>query len=604
MIDSSAVADPFRLGPLNENYKTKIVSIAARGAASLLSLNRCSRLYAGLSATDPDAFCGEALRSLGIEFAPSAEDLARIPERGPLVVVANHPFGAVEGLALLAMLQRVRPDVRVMANSLLERLPQLRNSLIAVDPYGRADSPRRNLQPLRESLRWVRQGGALILFPAGEVSHLNLARRTITDPPWTQDLARIVRRTGAAVLPVYFPGANGPLFQALGLLHPRLRTALLPHEMLNKKDRQLLVRVGSPILFRKLEGMDDAPMVDYLRLRTYLLARRQKPQAPAAPSTGLAPVAEPLSPRLLAEEIARLPAESVLLESGDYRVFAAEATHIPSLLQEIGRLREITFRAAGEGTGLACDLDRFDNLYTHLILWNAESRDVVGAYRLGRSDKLLARFGTRGLYTSTLFRYRRALLENLGPALEMGRSFVRPEYQRSFSPLLLLWKGIGHFVVRHPEYRMLFGPVSISRDYSPLSRQLMAASLGTSCTIGELSHLVRPRNPLRFRPLRVKGCAAGHMRNLLRNFDEISALVADLEADGKGIPVLLRQYLGLGGKLLAFNVDADFSDVLDGLILVDLCRTEPRTLERYLGREGSRQFLAYHIRDEAAGAAH
>ena len=198
------------------------------------------------------------------------------------------------------------------------------------------------------------------------------------------------------------------------------------------------------------------------------------------------------------------------------------------------------------------------------------------------------------------FRSVGALLDTRGPALEMGRSFVRPEYQRSFSPLLLLWKGIGHFVVRHPEYRMLFGPVSISRDYSPLSRQLMAASLGESCTIAELARLVRPRNPLRFRPLRVKGCSAGPVRNLLQDLEEVSSLVADLEADGKGVPVLLRQYLGLGGKLLAFNVDAAFSDVLDGLILVDLCRTEPRTLERYLGREESRRFLAYHYRESAA----
>ena len=600
MIDSAAVADPFRLGPVGEGGKRKLFSLAARGAESLLALGRCSRIYAGLSASEPEAFCGEALKALGISFAPDVEDLARIPARGPLVVVANHPFGAVEGLALLSLLQRVRPDVRVMANSLLERLPQLQKNLIAVDPFGRADSPRRNLQPLRESLRWVREGGALILFPAGEVSHLNLRQRAVTDPPWTPDLARIVRRTGAAVLPVFFPGANGLLFQTLGLIHPRLRTALLPHEMLNKRDRELAVRIGSPIPFRKLEGMDDGQMVDYLRLRTYLLARRQGPSAPAGQNTAPVPVAAAVCPQLLCEEVERLPAESVLLESGPYRVLAAEAEQIPHLLQEIGRLREITFRAAGEGTGLACDLDRFDNIYTHLLIWNAESREVVGAYRLGRTDKLMERFGTSGLYTSTLFRYRRALLEKMGPALEMGRSFVRPEYQRSFSPLLLLWKGIGSFVVRHPEYRTLFGPVSISREYTPLSRQLMAASLGESCTIAELARLVRPRNPLRFRPLRVKGCSAGPVRNILQNFEEVSALVADLEADGKGVPVLLRQYLGLGGKLLAFNVDAAFSDVLDGLILVDLCRTEPRTLERYLGREESRRFLAYHYRESAA----
>ena len=604
MPDISTLADPFRLLPPRQGRNRKLFAVAERGFAGLLGLEHCRRLYAGLQTSDPEAFCSEALRALRVNFTVADADLARVPKRGPLVVVANHPFGAVEGLALLAMLLRVRPDVRVMANYLLERLPQLREQLISVDPFARPDSTRSNLRPLREALRWVQQGGALILFPAGEVSHLQLPQGAVTDPPWTPDLARIVRRTGAAVLPVYFPGGNGPLFQALGLIHPRLRTALLAREMLNKKDRALTPRIGFPIPFARLERMADDALVDYLRLRTYLLARRRQAAPPEADNTQGEPVAPAICPQRLAAEIEGLPAHNLLLASGPYQVFSAEAAQIPHLLQEIGRLREHTFRAAGEGTGRPSDLDRFDNLYTHLLLWKTDSREVMGAYRLGRSDTLLERFGIRGLYTSTLFRYRRELLEKMGPALELGRSFVRPEYQRSFAPLLLLWKGIGQFVLQHPQYRMLFGPVSISRDYSPLSRQLIVASLGETCTINELAHLVRPRNPLRCKPLRVKGCAPGRVRHLLADFEEISTLVADLEADGKGVPVLLRQYLNLGGRLLAFNVDADFSDVLDGLILVDLCRTEPRTLERYLGREGCRQFLDFHYREHAVGGEH
>jgi putative hemolysin len=482
-----------------------------------------------------------------------------------------------------------------MANYLLGSVPQLQPLLIQVDPFGGQHSARRNVAPLRDSLRWLQQGGVLVVFPAGEVSHLQLRSRGIVDSAWDEGLARIVRRSGAAVLPIFFGGSNGPLFHLAGLLHPRLRTALLPHALLDKRQQAIDMRIGSSIPAERLLHRSDRELIDYLRFRTYLLGRRAKsagsrPPGKKAPE----PILPPQDPAILRAEIVRLPADRLLAESGHLAVLQAEAREIPWLLLEVGRLREITFRGVGEGTGRALDLDRFDEHYTHLVLWNRQTAEVVGAYRMGRTDVILERFGADGLYTSTLFDYQPELPAKLGPALEMGRSFVRPEYQKSYTPLLLLWKGIGAFVARHPHYRTLFGPVSISNEYTPLSRQLMADALSRSCTIPELAHLVRGKNPLRLKPMRLKGCRRPASGTLANDLEEMAELVADLEPDGKGLPVLLRHYLGLGGKILAFNVDAQFSDVLDGLVLVDLLHTEPKTLARYLGKDGAEKFQTWH----------
>ncbi len=568
----------------------------------LLGLKRCRKIYETISDQAPETFAEAALDALGIQWDIESAELAKIPAEGPLVVVANHPFGAVEGLMMIALLRRVRPDIKVMANYLLQRIPQLADTVIAVDPFGASQSARRNIGPLRESLRWLGQGGVLVVFPAGEVSHFKFSHRAVADPTWRDTLGRIVRRSGAGVLPIFFPGRNGLKFQLAGMVHPRLRTALLARELLNKRGRSLSARIGTMLTGKQLSRLTtDREVVDYLRLRTYMLGCT--PQTQSGPpvtddesNDDTDPPVEVIGPqdsKLVAAEVARLDPTCLLAENKVLQVWQAEAAQIPYLLLEIGRLREITFRAIGEGTGRPFDLDRFDQHYLHIFLWHKERQEVVGAYRLGRCDKILSQKGKSGLYTSTLFKYRSKLFERLGPALELGRSFVRPEYQRSYTPLLLLWKGIGAFVVANPQYRALFGPVSISRDYSDLSRRLIAGSLRETLLAPKLAGLVKPRVPLDRRPVRVKGCAADLAQTFCSNIDQVGAMVADIDVEQKGIPVLLRHYLNLGGKLLAFNVDREFSDVLDGLILVDLTETERKTLERYFGKEGSEAFLNY-----------
>jgi putative hemolysin len=530
------------------------------------------------------------LEDLEVTFDCATDELARIPRSGPVVVVANHPFGLVEGAILGALLQRVRPDVKILANSLLASIQGLEDCIIPVNPFGGA--AKSNWRGLRQSIAWLAQGGLLVTFPAGEVAALRLPRMQISEPKWNERIARVIRLTAACTVPVFFHGVNSAAFQLAGVIHPRFRTVLLPRELLNKKGATIRVAIGRPVSAQSLarHGSDEEA-IGYLHRRTLLLQARSptKPGHKPFPfriGPIQARIAGGVSPQAMRQEAETLPAGNVLLESGPYAVCAAQAAEIPNTLREIGRLREIAFRKVGEGTGRSLDLDRFDQHYRHLWVWNREQDEVCGAYRLGGTDT------TSDLYTSTLFRFRPGLLEQLHPALELGRSFVRPEYQKSYQALLLLWKGIGRYVARHPRYRVLFGPVSISKDYGRASRSLMVSYLESSCDRPELADSVEPRR--QFRPGRFGSWGAGLLGPQLQSLDELSEVVADLEGDGKGVPVLLRQYLQLGGTVLAFNVDRAFSDVVDGLMVVDLARLAPTVLEKYLGKEGAAGFREQH----------
>jgi putative hemolysin len=435
----------------------------------MLGLSRLDVFYGRVTGADTsEPFPERTLRLLGVTIDVSADDLARVPATGPVVVVANHPFGMVEGLVIAAAMERVRPDVRTMANHLLAAMPEAREHMIMVDPFDRPDSSRRNLTGLRSAMQWLRGGGMLVLFPAGEVSHIDFSRRGITDPQWSDSAVRLAARAAAPILPVRFTGNNSALFHVLGMVHPTLRTAMLPHELWNKRGRPVSMRIGQPVdqeILTRFEN--ERAATAFVRNRVYSLASQtparrwgfRKPVPPQAPIIAAIPGA------VLEKEIGGLGAPATLVKAGDMRVLLAPAAAIPFTLREIGRLREVTFRQAGEGSGKPLDLDRFDSHYQHLVLWNDKEREVAGAYRLAPSLDVLPQYGVRGFYTNTLFSWKRSFLDRLGPSVELGRSFVRVEYQKSFSALLLLWRGISQFLANNPQYRVLFGPVSISNDY-------------------------------------------------------------------------------------------------------------------------------------------
>jgi putative hemolysin len=572
-------------------------------AGKLLPLEEARDLYRRVRSAPPDFRLQTLLAEMRVQLEVPPADLDRIPAEGPLVAVANHPSGMLDGAALGALLSRVRPDVKILADSLLEAIPELHEHCIFIRSPRVRSLAGRNPTALKQAIEWLRGGGALIVFPAGEVAPWDVRPTAATKPVWNNLAASLVRRSGASALPVYLSGRQHIAFQLLGLIHPRVRTLVLLQEFLQQQGKRIQVRVGSPIpaeLITALENVEEATR--YLRLRTYLLSfRGKKPLSLPAkvravlPRKTQATIIPPVPLNLLLGDLQGLPPDRLLTENSDFAVYAARATDMPHLLDEVGRLREVTFRAAGEGTGKRADLDCFDDYYWHLLLWDKHKQQLAGAYRAGITDEIIRSHGFKGLYTHTVFRYDERLFLKIGSALELGRSFVRAEYQRQYASLLLLWKGIARFVAARPQTPVLFGAVSISKEYNAASREMIVRYFEGRHDGDEFADLIQPRTPFRAPRLRQWDCRA--LCNALRDLDELAEPISDVELDGKGLPILIRQYDKLGGKLVGFNLDRKFSDVVDGLVIVDLRQTDPQVLERYMGKEGYAAFRRFHKMD-------
>jgi putative hemolysin len=567
-------------------------------ALNRLITNQLRELYRKVAKAENQPALETLLAGMKVTLNVDPADLARIPSTGPTVVVSNHPFGMLDGIILGALATRVRPDAKLLVNFLLAAIPELAPHCIFVDPFNRTGSKHANTRGLRQAIAHLRAGGMLIVFPGGEVSHWQFQHGEICDPEWTENVARLVWATEASVLPVLFPGTNSLPFHLMGLIHPMLRTARLPRELLNKRGKEIEVCIGNLIPAEKVCSISDPRQAaDYLRWRTYLLGNRQQDtDAPFAwkfpfPSRKARPVVPPAPQEKLLHEIQALGAEGCVTENRDFAVYEAQAGQIPYLLGEIGRQREITFREVGEGTGKAVDIDRFDSYYTHLILWSKSKQELAGAYRLANTEEVLRDRGIEGLYTSSLFTFEAEFFERIGPALELGRSFVRSEYQKQYASLLMLWKGIGAYVARHPQTPVLFGAVSVSNSYKPASRELMVEFFKNQ-ECGALADLVKPKTGFRQRR-KLRPWELSSIKTLL-DAEELSGSISEIEEDGKGLPILLKQYLKVGGKVLGFNVDKDFSNSLDGLILVDLRQTGPARLETYMSKAGYEAFRRHH----------
>ncbi len=581
----------------------KLLSPLIDRALALKQLGDLYRTAHAANYNNPLDFVKAVHEILNIKYSVIEDSLEKIPKTGPLVVVANHPFGGIEATLLLQLLRTIRPDVKFMANYLLGLIPETKDFCIYVDPFGGGNAPKINLKPIKETIAWVKNGGVLCIFPSGTVSHFHWKRKEVCDPVWSPTISRIIRHSGAVALPVFFPGRNNMFFQLMGIIHPFLRTVLLPRQLYNKRNTEIRLKIGNVISNEKLQTFaSDEDMISYLRLRTYILGNEQNfhsqieiqdlPVPSKHQTRVLAPVINPVNPDLMQAEINKLPSKNVLLKNSELAVYCARFKQIPNVMREIGRLREVTFRQVHEGTGKEIDLDQYDNYYTHLFIWNKEKKEIVGAYRLAKADRVLKKLGPKGLYSSTLFDYKPGLLQQMGPALELGRSFIRSEYQKNYSSLLLLWKGIGAYVLANPRYKILFGPVSINNEYDSLSRELISMFLKANNFLPDLAKLIKAKNPMG--RTKILGMDIQTTSVVVKDLKDVTDLLHDIEARHKTVPVLLKQYLKVGGKMLGFNVDTSFGDVLDGLIFVDLLETEPNLLDKILGKEGSKKFLAIH----------
>ncbi|UPQ87664.1 lysophospholipid acyltransferase family protein [Vibrio sinaloensis] len=581
-----SISSPFRLPTKTPLRVAESLTEWATG------LSQLDKFYAQRPVNcDTRCFLRYTLEVLGIDYRVVKGHADAVPKQGATVVVANHPLGCVEGVILAELLLMLRSDVQILANQYLKTVPELDELFIGVDVFEGADAPRANLKALRQAHQHLANGGLLLLFPAGEVSQL--VKGTVPrleDKEWSRSISHLVRKSRATTVPMFIDGQNSKRFYLAGKVHPLLRTLMLGRELLNKTNHTIGISIGEPIKYKEVNSLTDAQIVHYLRLNTYLLQTPPSTKSVTSPaSKSEIPVAPSLPIEDHLDDLRQLPKQHHLLSSGEFDVYCTSADHIPSIMHEIGRLRELNFRQVGEGTGNALDIDRFDRYYLQLFVWDRDKQRLVGAYRLGLVDQIVAQYGLDGLYSRTLFHYQQPFIDSMGKSIEMGRSVIDSAYQKSMAPLLLLWKGIARYVANHPDYTHLFGPVSISNDYSEQTRQLLAQTMTLHHYDNHKAEFVTPSNPLPKTELRWNQA----MLSALADLQLLSRVIGRID-DGKGVPVLLRQYLALNGKLTCFNVDPDFNDALDGLIMVDLRDVPVKTLSRYMGANSAEQYLARH----------
>lgn len=549
-----------------------------------------------------ETFFSRALQLAGARYEVAQSDIDRIPLTGPVVVVSNHPLGGLDGIILGDMLRRRRKDTKLMANFLLKRISHADAHMFFVDPFDRDGATKANFAGLRDCLRHLKTGGLLSVFPGNSVSHWRWDRREVTDADWVPNIAALIRRSEATVVPVFIEGGNSLLFNLASIVHPLLRTMMLAREYVNRGRNPDPVRlhVGTPIPFARLKRFEkDEEMTTFLRLATYVLGNRPEGAAPEAlaelaQAQAPEPIAAPLPPELLEADIAALPENAKLLSQGDFEVYMARYQSLPNIMQEIGRGREASFRSAGGGTQKALDLAPQDEYYHHLFLWHKKDRAIVGAYRLGLSDDILAKYGPDGLICSSLFDLKPAFLAQLNPGIELGRSYVLPEYQKNYNSLLLLWAGILRFIGREPKYRMTFGSVGISQgnEYTPASRTLIVNFMREQFSHPTLSLQVESRSP--FEGIKLSGLKSEEISSLVQNVEDVSTLVTSLEEDGKGVPILIKQYLRMNAKLISFGVWKNHSNAVVSFIVTDVTTSDPKFIRRYMGAENYARFMAFH----------
>ncbi len=533
-----------------------------------------NRVLQRVGAVEGFAFVERVLEVLGTSYHFDPREREHIPLDGPLLVVANHPLGMQDALALLQLIGSVRSDVRILGNDWLATVPQLSNLLLPVDVFGKGAASRP-----RGIYRALQNGEALIVFPAGEVSRVRADG--VRDGCWSEGFARLSARSGAPVLPVHVAARNSAMFYGLSMLAKPLSTAMLPREAVAAGRRRIGFSIGALVSaaeLRQRSGGSSEQAARLMRRHVYRVGRHR-----GLIFGGQVPLAHPESAGQVAAELS-LRAEKLADLADGKQAWLFKGPLDSVVLREIGRLRELTFRKVGEGTGTRRDLDTHDPHYEHLVLWDSRALRIVGSYRFGHGGRLIAEHGLAGLYTSGLFQYSPALESRLSQGLELGRSFIAPAYWRSRA-LDQLWQGIGLYLQRHPELRYLFGPVSMSVSLPREAREWIAAA--------HRHYFGAPGLAAARQPFVISAEVSRGVRAALQGLDAaegLGKLKHHLDALGVSLPVLYRQYVDLveppGVQFLDFGEDPGFSGCVDGLVMLDLAALKPAKRARYLGTAG------------------
>ncbi|ADY29576.1 lysophospholipid acyltransferase family protein [Cellulophaga lytica] len=531
------------------------------------------------------AFLDAILEHYQIKFEIPEEDFRRLPKDGAYITISNHPLGGIDGVLLLKLLLQHREDFKIMANFLLNRIEPMSPYILPVNPFESRKEVKSSLAGFKNAMLHIRGGHPLGIFPAGEVSTYRDGK-LIVDKPWEETALKLIRKAEVPVVPIYFHAKNSRLFYRLSKISDVFRTAKLPSEVTTQKNRVIKVRIGQPISVKtQNEQKSLVDFTDLLRRKTYMLSNafekeRLIDKVPTTLKIPKAPkkIATPISRELIEQEIEELRKKDCrLLQSKSYEVFLATADDMPFILQEIGRQREVTFRAIGEGTNKAIDLDEFDNYYHHLFLWDDNGKAIVGAYRMGLGGEIFKKYGIDGFYVQDLFRLEPELYGMMKQTIEMGRAYIVKEYQQKPMPLFLLWKGIVHTTLRHPEYKYLIGGVSISNQFSNFSKSLMIEFMKSNYWDPYVAQYIRPKKEFK---VKLKDADKEFI------FDETEAdlnkfdrLIDEVEPGNLRLPVLIKKYIKQNAKVVAFNVDPLFNNSVDGLMYIKIADIPESTVK-------------------------
>ena len=550
----------------------------ARIVMWFLRLHKINSIYDRCVANSDEAhFTSSLLYQFRANYHISPSELKRIPTKGPVVLVSNHALGGLDGIMLIHLLQEVRPDFKLMANFILERVTRLKKWFIGVNPFDDNLTSKSSIGGFRQVLRHLENDGLFAVFPAGEVAS-KLKKQVPIDPTWNAATMRLIQRAKVPVVPVYFHARNSPLFYRLAKIHPLLRTARLPAELLTQRHRSIDIRIGKPIAVKDQDNHQSIEdYSSFVRRKLYMLSNiferksilKRVPRALNRKNNSVMPIAPAVPPSLLEPEIIALKNRGKsLLVSKDYELFLTSSELIPNILTEIGRQREITFRAVGEGTNKPLDLDHYDNDYLHLFLWDHKARTLVGSYRLGLGKQLMNAHGISGFYLSELFKFEPEIMYMFNNSIELGRAFVSQTYQQRPMPLFLLWKGIIHATLRYPEYDYLMGSVSISNQFSKFTKSLMIEFMRSHYYDPYLAQYITPKKEFKVKLDDAdKEFVFDETSADLNKFDK---LIDEVEPGALRLPVLIKKYIKQNARVASFNVDPLFNNAIDGLMYIKI----------------------------------
>jgi putative hemolysin len=550
--------------------------------------DKLKKIYSESKDKDPLTLFNTLFDLLDLKIDLPEKDLDNIPSEGAFITVSNHPFRGIDSMLLLRLIRQKRPDFKIMGSYLLQSFEPLKDIIIPVNTFESNKSSKSSYKAVLESLRHLREGHCLGIFPTAEDSKHWESGKIILDREWKPTALKLIRLANVPVIPVYFHGTKSRISHMMRRVNPLLRGSELPVELVNKRKRTVKIRIGAPVTLKEQEEFDNiAHYGRYLRARVYSLGSAIESQ-----KTGnrrfirkggrIEPVTEAIPSYKLKEEFESIRDEYELFNTKNYSVICAPYDVIPNIFHEIGRLREVTFREVGEGTNKSIDLDEYDLYYYHLFIWDTEKNSLVGAYRIGKGKEIIEIYGVKGFYINSLFRIKRKFAPRLSESLELGRSFVTRDYQKKAIPLFLLWKGIMVFLLKHSEYRYLIGPVSISNDLSGFSKSLIVEFIRSYFYDSGLSKFVVPKKDFVIRQDKVTDHKV-FIDNAEKDINRIEKIIIDIEP-GYRLPILLKKYLEINGRIVGFNIDPKFNNCLDGLLILDLYSV-PAEFIRGLSRE-------------------